>query len=140
MTPDCFIDTNVLVYAALGRLEEQAKHERAALIIAQTDFVVSAQVLQEFYATALRKARTPFTHELALRWVERLTERCRVDVDHSLVIAAARLSDRYRISYWDGAVVAAAERAQAPILYSEDLSDGQTYGTVRVANPFKNLN
>jgi predicted nucleic acid-binding protein len=122
-------------------LEEQAKHERAALIIiAQTDFVVSAQVLQEFYATALRKARAPFTHELALRWVERLTERCRVDVDHSLVIAAARLSDRYRISYWDGAIVAAAERAQAPILYSEDLSDGQTYGTVRVANPFKNLN
>jgi len=28
----------------------------------------------------------------------------------------------------------------AELLYSEDLSDGQTYGTVRVANPFKNLN
>ena len=43
---------------------------------------------------------------------------------------------RYGISYWDGAIVAAAERLKAAILYTEDLSHGQRYGSVVVVNPF----
>ncbi len=47
------------------------------------------------------------------------------------------MSERYKISYWDGAILAAAEQLGAPILYTEDLNDGQTYGSVTVINPFK---
>ena len=32
--------------------------------------------------------------------------------------------------------IAAAERLGAKVLYSEDLNHGQTYGSVRVENPF----
>ena len=39
------------------------------------------------------------------------------------------------ISFWDALVIQAAQVAGAEILYSEDLSDGQRYGTVRVKNP-----
>jgi predicted nucleic acid-binding protein len=39
--------------------------------------------------------------------------------------------------FWDALVVQAAQVAGAEILYSEDLSDGQTYGTVRVINPLR---
>jgi predicted nucleic acid-binding protein len=46
-------------------------------------------------------------------------------------------SRRYQISYWDGAILAAAERLNAPILYTEDLNHDQTYGSVRVVNPFR---
>ncbi len=40
------------------------------------------------------------------------------------------------LSYWDGAIIAAAQRLEAATLYSEDLNDGQVYGTVRVVNPY----
>ena len=45
------------------------------------------------------------------------------------------LEARYHISFWDALVIQAAQTAGAEILYSEDLSDGQRYGTVRVKNP-----
>lgn len=52
------------------------------------------------------------------------------------ILEALELEDRYRISFWDALVVQAAQASGAEVLYSEDLSDGQTYGSVRVVNPF----
>ena len=46
------------------------------------------------------------------------------------------LKDRYRIAYWDAAIVAAARILGAGTLYSEDLNHGQDYDGVRVVNPF----
>jgi predicted nucleic acid-binding protein len=46
------------------------------------------------------------------------------------------LSERYRINYWDGAILAAAEALGAETLYTEDLGHGQIYGSVRAINPF----
>ena len=43
---------------------------------------------------------------------------------------------RYRISFWDALIVAAARKAGASVLYSEDLNHGQTFGSVQVLNPF----
>jgi predicted nucleic acid-binding protein len=51
------------------------------------------------------------------------------------VIGALTIEARYQISFWDALIVHAAERSGAAILYSEDLADGQTYGSVRVVNP-----
>ena len=44
----------------------------------------------------------------------------------------------HQISFWDALILQAAQSAGVAILYTEDLSDGQRYGTVRVVNPFKN--
>jgi len=46
-------------------------------------------------------------------------------------------SERFAISYWDGAILAAAAALGAHTVYSEDLNDGQLYGLVRVVNPFR---
>ena len=46
------------------------------------------------------------------------------------------ISVRYQTSYWDGAILAAAESIGVPRLYSEDLNHGQRYGSVEVLNPF----
>ncbi len=51
------------------------------------------------------------------------------------VIEALTIESRYQVSFWDALIVHAAKRSGAAILYSEDLSDGQTYGSVRVVNP-----
>ena len=50
---------------------------------------------------------------------------------------ASSIRDDFRISYWDAALIAAAERLDAPILYTEDLNHDQLYGSVRVVNPFR---
>ena len=58
-------------------------------------------------------------------------------IDHRLVRIAIESSARYAISYWDAAILAAAEALGAHTVYSEDLNHGQKYGPVRVVNPFR---
>jgi predicted nucleic acid-binding protein len=47
-----------------------------------------------------------------------------------------RQSERHRISYWDAAILVAADALGAKNVYSEDLNVGQQYGRVQVVNPF----
>lgn len=58
-------------------------------------------------------------------------------MNQNLVASGIELSRRYKISYWDGAIIAAAMRLAADTLYTEDLNDGQVYGAVTVRNPFR---
>lgn len=60
-----------------------------------------------------------------------------VDIDQTLLRTALYLAERYKISFWDAALVAASEMLGAAVLYSEDLSHQQKYRTVTVINPFK---
>lgn len=132
---DVFLDTNVLLYAALGSVDEPAKYERAVELLT-TRFGTSGQVLAEFYVNAQRNGATPLTPEEAQEWVRRLSKKPFQPVDYRVVRAGIEHARRYRISYWDAAVIAAAERLGARVVYSEDLNHGQTYGSVRVENPF----
>ena len=136
MKVEVFLDANVLVYAAAGREGEEAKRERALELIEGEDFGLSAQVLQEFFVNVVGKIDVPLSAEEALEWIEELEAFPCLAVDASLVKIAVEVSERYRISYWDGAIVAAAQTLGAAILYTEDLNDGQRYGSVRVRNPF----
>lgn len=137
MTPDCFLDTNVLYYAAMARTSAPAKYERALFILDNTHFAISGQVLAEFYVTTTRKTDRPLTKTEALDWLHRLRDRPFVEIDRDLVLSGIETADRYGINYWDGAIIAAARRLGAPVVYSEDLSHGQNYGAVRIENPFR---
>lgn len=137
MNPDCFLDTNVLAYAASGRNSAPDRQRRAREIIAENDFAISGQVLQEFYVTVTRKAAHSLSHREAIEWLDRLSDRPCVPTDGELVRRGADIADRFQVSYWDGAVIAAAERSDAFILYTEDLNHGQLYGSVRAINPFR---
>jgi len=54
----------------------------------------------------------------------------------ALMQSALRFKARHQTSYWDAAILAAADSAGCSELYSEDLNPGQTYDSVRVVNPF----
>jgi len=138
MIAESFLDTNILFYAALGREEEEAKRTRAKDLLASEKFGVSAQVLQEFYVNVTRKTDLPLSPARAMEWLEQLDEFPCVPIDRSLVKVAAEIAARFRISYWDAALVAAAEVLGAQTLYTEDLNHNQMYGSVRVVNPFRN--
>ena len=136
MSVDCFLDTNILVYAVSSAPSDAAKSAKALDLVRRSDFGLSAQVLQEFYVTVTRKIRKPLAPELAVALMDEYRVFPTVPTDYPLIVAAVELSLRYGISYWDGAIVAAAEALEAPILYTEDLSHEQRYGPVRAVNPF----
>ena len=138
MSVECFIDTNVLIYAAVGRRDQPTKWERAWTLLDEARFGLSGQVLAEFYVKVQKEsAQVPLSPREAVAWVDRLAEVPVVAVDADVVRTAIGHSQRFMISYWDAAILAAAERLEAPVLYTEDLNHQQLYGSVRVINPFR---
>lgn len=136
MSVECFLDTNVLVYAVSCADEDAQKKAVALGLIETTDFGLSAQVLQEFYVTVTRKIRVPLPPEVAVALLDEYRLFPFVVTDYPLIVTGIEKAIRYGISFWDGAILAAAETLGAPVLFTEDLSHGQQYGPVRVENPF----
>ncbi len=136
MSVECFLDTNVLVYAISSAAEDAAKQAAALELIERTDFGLSAQVLQEFYVTVTRKIRTPLLPDQAVAFLEQFRVFPTAWPDYPLIVAGIETALRHDLSYWDGAIVAAAAALEAPILYTEDLQHGAQYGGVRAVNPF----
>jgi predicted nucleic acid-binding protein len=132
-----FVDTNVLLYAVSRDPQERHKAERARGILADRDLALSVQVLQEFYVQATRDGRPdPLTHEQAAKLVESFLRFPLADITRQVMLAAIATRHRFRISYWDAAILEAARSLGCDTVLSEDLSDGQDYGGVRVQNPF----
>lgn len=106
------------------------------MLIRDDRFGTSAQVVQEFYVTVTRKLAQPLVPGVAARWVDRLTRMPFVPTDSILLKTAIIRAQAWQISYWDAAVISAAEALGAKTLFTEDLNDGQLYGNVRAINPF----
>jgi predicted nucleic acid-binding protein len=136
-----FLDSNILIYAAGGRDSVGGKLDAAMRVVSESDFGLSTQVLGEFVKNVQspKKMATPLSDEEVDAWLTRLTEFPVVAADTELVERAIYHQRRHKISYWDGQIVAAAERLGAAILYSEDLSRNQLYGAMRCINPFREI-
>ncbi len=137
MIADSFLDTNILVYAASSATPDHPKRTRALELVNSENFGTSGQVLQEFYVTVVRKASTPLKPAEALNWIEQFAHFPCQPITDSLVRIAIEYSVRFHISYWDAAIVAAADALGASVVYTEDLNHGQLYGRVSVINPFR---
>lgn len=136
MIAETFLDSNVLLYACSSAPDDARKRRVAEDLILNTSFALSAQVLQEFIANALRKKALGIT-EANIDATLELAAHVRVQpVTHELVVSAVILRRRFQLSQWDATIVAAAAELGCKTLYSEDMSHGQDYGGVRVINPF----
>jgi predicted nucleic acid-binding protein len=133
-----FVDTNILLYAydvAAGD-----KHEAAGALVdrlwRERRGAVSVQVLQEFYVNATRKGRKTANPEVA---VDRLKSLVRWRVHSPLpddVIAAAALSIRHKLSFWDAMIVRSAAELRCDTLWTEDLNDCQVIEGVQLSTPY----
>ncbi len=133
-----FVDTNILLYAVSRDPDEQVKADRANEILAGKDVALSVQVLQEFYVQATRVSRRdPLTHEQATKLVESFLRFPVQEITTAVMLAALATGQRFRISYWDAAILEASRALGCDIVLSEDLADGEDYGGVRVENPFR---
>ena len=139
MSDRFFVDTNILMYAHDTSAGE--KHERAKAVVEELwrdrTGVVSTQVLQELAVNLRRKAGRPLDVKATREIVsDYLTWQVVVNGGES-ILEAMDLESRYQISFWDAMVIQAAQLSGADVLYSEDLSDGQKYGSVQVINPLR---
>ncbi len=139
MSDKYFVDTNILMYA--HDASAGAKHERARALVEELwrdrTGVVSTQVLQELSVNLRRKTGRPLDAKATREIVaDYLTWQVVVNGGES-ILEALDLEARFHISFWDALVLQAAQASGAEVLYSEDLSDGQTYGSVRVTNPLR---
>ncbi|MDR1633593.1 MAG: PIN domain-containing protein [Bifidobacteriaceae bacterium] len=132
-----FVDTNVLLYAISTDPAEALKAASARELLRAADLALSIQVLQEFYVQATRATRDRrLTHEQAASLVEAFARFPVQELTLSVVRAALRASERWGLSYWDGAIIEAARTLGCRTVLSEDLADTQDYGGVTVVNPF----
>ena len=133
----CFVDTNVLLYAASLASGDAGKRDRALEILAEPELAVSVQVLQEFYHQATRATRPGrLSRAAALTFLEPILMLRVQPVTLDVFRAGVSISRRFKLSYWDGAILAAARACGCDAVYTEDLSDSQDYDGVRVVNPF----
>ena len=132
-----FLDTNVLIYAASPAPDEADKQRSAQRLLEAGDLALSVQVLQEFYHQATRSSRPgAITQVHALRFIESISHFEVQDITLDLFLEAVAISRRFRLSYWDGAILAAARTLGCDAVYSEDLGSEQDYDGLRVINPF----
>jgi|SRR6516164_4169817 len=99
---------------------------------------LGTQVLQEFCINVRRKAEHPLSTSELRRAIEDYLSWEIVVNDGASVLEALEMEQRFQISFWDALIIQAAESAGAEVLYSNDLSTGQKYGSVQVINPFTN--
>jgi predicted nucleic acid-binding protein len=132
VSPDRFLDTNILVYA-------HTEGDNRTAIARQLLFeggVVSVQVLNEFASVA--RAKLGFMWPQVQEAVDNILILCpnprALSVDTHL--RALGLSKRFGFSIWDGLIVAAAIEAKCSTLLTEDLQHGQVVEGVRIENPF----
>jgi len=99
--------------------------------------VVSYQVVQEFFNLAFRRFQHPMNLAEAEQYL--VTGFRRLLAVHSspaLYVEATRIAGRYRLSWYDCIIVAAALQSQSSVLYSEALQHGQDVEGVLIENPF----
>lgn len=99
-------------------------------------FAISSQVLSEFAATLLHKFSPPAPAQAVIALLDRLSPIKLIVPDGDLIRRAVEAHTFYGMHFYDGMIIAAAERAGCERIWSEDFSAGQEYFGVTVANPF----
>jgi predicted nucleic acid-binding protein len=138
MNDRCFLDTNIFIYSIDRRdaVKELKATELVRDSLSSHKGVVSFQVVQEFF-NAQKRMVAPMSTELAQLYLERVfLPLLRVHSSVALYHEALAFRSRYQLSWYDSLIVCAALRAECTILFSEDLQHNQTFGKVRVVNPF----
>jgi len=133
-----FVDTNVLLYAFDDRLADKQEQARRWLAWCWRTHRgrVSSQVVNEFYANALRKFTRTLPVDKARAEVRRLWTWKAWPIDEETVQGAWALQDRFSLSYWDALMLSAAHQLGCTFLLTEDLQHGQEIDGVQIVNPF----
>ena len=131
-----FVDTNVLIYFVDSRNKAKQSMARAVLAnaIGSRQYVISAQVLNEFANVALKKMG--MTEEEVRQYVEAFQHIRVVFQQGGWTVRALEIRKQYGLQFYDSLMLAAAEFIGCDEILTEDLNDGQIYCGVKAVNPF----
>lgn len=138
MTAARFIDTNVLLYSISKDPSESHKRDIAVALLEDDNLALSVQVLQEFYVQATRPSRSDaLEHEIAVGLIRTWLRFMVQEITLPVLLSALEIKVAQRISYWDAAIVSAAQALGCRELLSEDMAHGREIGGVRITDPFR---
>lgn len=132
-----FLDSNVLVYAADAR---DAWKQKIAKFIAMSvrdsaEYVISAQVLNEFSNVAMRKLGK--TRVEVMGFAELFKAIRSVPVKSEWTMLALEMMGLYDLQFYDALLLVAAKGLGCDRFITEDLSGGQAYNGILAVNPFR---
>ena len=140
MSVRSFLDTNLFIYQ-LEALDERKFGIANRIIregVATGNACISFQVIQECLNTVLRKAEIVLDERGARDYLETvLAPLFQVPASIALYRRALELRERYRFSFYDSLIVAAALEGGCTRLYSEDLQHAQRVERLVIENPFR---
>lgn len=138
MSAKVFVDTNILLYARDS--SEPVKQPIAEAVLrqlwAERNGRVSVQVLNEYYVIATRKLDPGLTEQEAWDDVESLNAWQPLPIDFALLVGAQGVQQRWKLSWWDSLILAAASALGCEQILSEDLSNKKDYHGIQVIDPF----
>lgn len=139
MAGKVFIDTNILVYA--HDLDAGEKHRRAGKVLTDLwesgEGVLSVQVLEEFYVNVTRKIPAPLAKSEARDILRQYLIWEPVPLDGDLILDASDIEERHQLSFWDALIIAAAKAGGAPMIFTEDITQGQVIEGIKIENPLR---
>jgi predicted nucleic acid-binding protein len=132
-----FLDTNILVYAYdPSHSSKQSTAQNLVRRALAGESVISVQVLAEFAVTLLHKLSPPARPADIAVILDALLPIRTISPDSEMVRRAVEANAQYGVHFYDGMILAAAEREGCSRIWSEDLNHGQRYFGVTVENPF----
>ncbi|GHT83821.1 DNA-binding protein [Actinomycetota bacterium] len=135
MLGEYFVDTNVILYAFSA--SDQSKRDVAQSLLIEGNPVISSQVISEFSNVSSTKYKLSTAQ--IINYIDDIVAKVTtVPVSFSIAKRALQIKDRYKLSFYDSQIIAAAIASGCTTLYTEDLSNGQIINeTLQIVNPFK---
>lgn len=134
MKDNCFIDTNIFVYAHTNLAS--GKQKTSQQLLKSENLFISTQVLNELISVFRKKFNKDW------KSIEKIiAETCSYYTIHTVneetISKAIDISMRYDYSYFDSLIIASALECNCKTLYSEDLQHKQLINKVlTIKNPF----
>ena len=134
-----FFDTNVLLYCFdnANPVKQSSAQQWVTAAWPVGRARCSWQVLNEFYANAVRKMKMPAADARAA--VEDFTVWPLEPWSLELQRRAWRWSDTAQLNFWDAMILGAADQGGSRWLLSEDFQAGRKFGGVTVVSPFLSM-
>ena len=108
MIAEIFLDANVLLYASSNATEDKTKREQAQALIIAAPFALSAQVLQEYIANALRKKQLGISETNIHAMLELAATATVLPISLELILTSVQIRRKFQVSHWDATIIAAA--------------------------------
>jgi len=135
LTPQCFIDSNIWLYAFIEQ-QDYRKSVIAKEVIRSHPLVISTQVINEVCLNLFRKtAITESQTQKLIRWF--YLKYSVMVLDQTVLLGSSLLREKYSFSFWDSLIVECALQAGVTQLYSEDMQANLLVNDrLHIINPF----